>query len=92
MKLLKILIIIFIVIFSFPVFSEELKLDMPPYKFNWISFFSGIEEVARVDENCEIHKRRKVGKFIQAELDKYAGICKELKEIEKEIKKEKAGN
>jgi hypothetical protein len=106
MKLLKVFIVVCIVVFSFSVFAEELKnkvnleinntipidYNYSWINYNWISFSSGGDEIARVDENCKIHKRVKVGKFIQAELDKYSGICKEIKEIDRKLKKEKASD
>ena len=53
------------------------------YEWNYFVISgSGPDEIAKVTSKCKIIKQVPVGPYIQAELDRWRGICLEIKEID----------
>lgn len=63
------------------------RADMS-FTYKWISIASGTEDIAYVDEDCKIITIRPISKYkyIVTELERCAGLCREHKELAREIK------
>lgn len=88
--LLSIVIILSIVS---SVMGDELETvpGIAGLEYAWIKFLVNGREVARVAGDCTIIASVPVGKYMQAELDRYRGICLEIRAIERSQRAKETG-